>query len=71
MSSHASDRNPTLTVEPVTPDRWSQLADFFGRAGAYSGCWCTWWRVSGSEFTSGCRDGAVGNRERMARLTAD
>jgi GNAT superfamily N-acetyltransferase len=72
VSSRASsDRAPALAIEPVTADRWSELAEFFGRAGAYSGCWCTWWRVTSSEFTAGCRDGAVGNRDRMARLTAE
>jgi GNAT superfamily N-acetyltransferase len=67
----STTNGPTLAVEPVTPDRWNALAEFFGPSGAYSGCWCVWWRVTGSEFDAGCRDGAAGNRERLARLTAE
>ena len=58
----------SLDVRPVTPDLWRELAEFFGPSGAYSGCWCMWWRVPGSEFSAGARDGAAGNRAGMQRL---
>lgn len=34
-----------LTVSPLTAERWSALADLFGRAGASNGCWCMYWRL--------------------------
>jgi ribosomal protein S18 acetylase RimI-like enzyme len=57
-----------LDVRPVTPDRWRELAEFFGPSGAYSGCWCMWWRLPGSEFSAGARDGAAGNKAAMRGL---
>jgi GNAT superfamily N-acetyltransferase len=58
-----------LHVVPVTPHLWADLAAFFGPSGAYSGCWCTWWRRTAAEFDAGCRDGARGNRAVLQRLT--
>jgi GNAT superfamily N-acetyltransferase len=37
-------------VHPLTPDRWHDLEKLFGERGAYSGCWCMWWRISGQQF---------------------
>ena len=31
-----------LDIQPLTPDRWSDLEALFGKQGAYSGCWCMW-----------------------------
>lgn len=56
-------RNPTrngnsryrvsmIDIHPATPDRWPDLEQLFGPSGAYSGCWCMWWRVSNKEFES-------------------
>jgi len=59
-----------IDVRPATPDRWRELAAFFGPSGAYSGCWCTYWRRTSTEFDAGCRDGAKGNRAVLRRLTA-
>jgi GNAT superfamily N-acetyltransferase len=39
-----------LEFHPVTPDRWSDLETLFGPRGACGGCWCTYWRMSRSEF---------------------
>jgi GNAT superfamily N-acetyltransferase len=41
---------PDLTFYPATPDRWPDLERLFGPRGAYSGCWCMWWRLSRAEF---------------------
>jgi GNAT superfamily N-acetyltransferase len=57
-------------VRPVG-EQWQQLADFFGPSGAYSGCWCTWWRQTSGEFAAGCTNGAVGNRAVLQGLTSD
>lgn len=41
-----------MEIHPATPDRWPDLEQLFGPNGAYSGCWCMWWRVSNREFES-------------------
>ncbi|MGZ4596191.1 MAG: hypothetical protein ACXV3V_04625, partial [Actinomycetes bacterium] len=61
----------SIVVRPVGPAQWPQLAAFFGPSGAYSGCWCMWWRRTSAEFDAGCLDGATGNRAALQRLTAD
>lgn len=38
-----------IDVRPVTPERWPDLERLFGPRGAYSGCWCMWWRLARSE----------------------
>lgn len=43
----------SVTVQPVTPDRWPALEKLFGPSGAYSGCWCMWWRMTRAEFSAG------------------
>jgi GNAT superfamily N-acetyltransferase len=35
----------SLTVTPLTADRWPALESLFGRAGASNGCWCMYWRI--------------------------
>jgi GNAT superfamily N-acetyltransferase len=66
-----------LTVLPVTPDRWDDLVDLFGRPGprggqsVAGGCWCQYWRVDRKELWAGWRGGAergVGNRARLDEL---
>ena len=39
-----------LMTYPVTPERWVNLETLFGNHGAYSGCWCMFWRLRRSEF---------------------
>ncbi|MFP5220586.1 MAG: hypothetical protein ACLGIG_12820 [Actinomycetes bacterium] len=46
-----------LRGEPVTADRWDDLVTLFGPSGAYSGCWCTWWRLGAAEWTAAGTDG--------------
>ncbi len=60
---------PELTLpwswRPLTPERWNDFERLFGRAGAYGGCWCTWFRQSGKEYEA---NRGAGNREAMCRL---
>ena len=35
----------TLTIRPLTPDRWPALEDLFGANGACNGCWCMYGRI--------------------------
>jgi hypothetical protein len=39
-----------LEYHPLTPDRWTDFENLFGKHGAYGGCWCMWWRLKRSEF---------------------
>lgn len=48
-----------IEVHPVGADRWDDLVELFGPSGAYSGCWCMWFRIPGGEFS---RNGNAGNR---------
>ena len=39
-----------VDVHPVTPERWPDLERLFGPSGAYSNCWCTFFRLKRSAF---------------------
>lgn len=59
----------TLEVHPVTPDRWDDLVKLFGLdRGAYSGCWCMWWRQTAKDYD---RDHGAPNREAMRSIVED
>ena len=42
--------DPAWSVHPLTPERWADFERLFGRAGAYGGCWCMWFRQTGKEY---------------------
>jgi GNAT superfamily N-acetyltransferase len=48
----------SIEVHPVTPARWKDVETLFGPSGAYSGCWCMWWRAPSKEFSA---NGNAGN----------
>lgn len=52
-------RRTTLAIHPLTPDRWGDLEALFGKNGAYSNCWCTYWLLKRSDF-----DAASGVKKR-------
>ncbi|UCF07095.1 MAG: GNAT family N-acetyltransferase [bacterium] len=54
-----------LSFHPVTPERWKDFTKLFGPRGACGGCWCTWWRITRSEFEK--RKGEK-NRRAMKRI---
>jgi GNAT superfamily N-acetyltransferase len=54
-----------LEIRPVAADRWEELAAFFGPSGAFSHCWCTWWRQTSAETARGIENGGAGNRAQM------
>lgn len=59
----------SLDVRPVTPDRWDDLVELFGLdRGAYSGCWCMWWRQTAKEYD---RDHGAPNRGSMRALVGE
>ena len=60
-----------VEVRPVTAELWPALERFFGPNGAYSNCWCTFFRQPSKDFSAGCRAGGVGNKEMLRRLTVE
>jgi GNAT superfamily N-acetyltransferase len=40
----------SLQFHALTPERWSDLENLFGKRGACGGCWCMWWRLARKEF---------------------
>ncbi|MFQ5943272.1 MAG: GNAT family N-acetyltransferase [Anaerolineales bacterium] len=54
-----------MEFHPVTEERWGDFEKLFGPNGAYSGCWCMWWRITRSEFD---RNGNRGNRKAMRSI---
>ena len=40
-----------LEIHPLSTERWKDLEALFGPRGAYSGCWCLFWRVRRAEFS--------------------
>jgi GNAT superfamily N-acetyltransferase len=50
---------------PVDEGRLADLERLFGPSGAYSGCWCMFWRLPSAEFSA---NGNPGNRRAMRRL---
>jgi GNAT superfamily N-acetyltransferase len=43
-----------IEVHPLTPDRWDDLVELFGRPGASipRGCWCMYYRGSGKTYAT-------------------
>jgi GNAT superfamily N-acetyltransferase len=41
-----------IEIHPLTAERWDDLAALFGKAGAFSGCWCMYWRMSSKAFSA-------------------
>ena len=54
-----------LLIKPVTKDLWNDLEELFGKHGAYSGCWCMWWRIKRAEFD---RQTGEANRKALKRI---
>ena len=47
-----------LDIQPASAGRWADVEDLFGANGAYSGCWCTYYRLTGREFSAAAGAGA-------------
>lgn len=54
-----------LEFHPLTIDRWADFERLFGERGAYSGCWCMWWRLKRTDFE---RQQGEGNRRAMRQI---
>lgn len=55
----------SLVYHPLTIERWPDFEDLFGEKGAYSGCWCMWWRLKRSEFE---KQQGEGNRKAIKAI---
>lgn len=58
-------RSNGIKVFPLTIERWRDFETLFGERGACGGCWCTYWRLTRTEFHRGKGDG---NRRRILGL---
>ncbi len=56
---------PAVDIVPVTPERWPALADLFREGGDPRWCWCTYWRVRGSDFAGSNADANRGHLRRL------
>jgi GNAT superfamily N-acetyltransferase len=56
-----------IEIQPVTVDRWDDLEALFGANGAYSNCWCMFWRVKRKEFDQLHREGRKAKLHEMTR----
>jgi GNAT superfamily N-acetyltransferase len=45
-----SQNTSEIQVLPATAKRWDDLETLFGPRGAYSNCWCTYWRLKRAVF---------------------
>ena len=57
-----------LEFHLLTPERWDDFEALFGKHGAYSGCWCMWWRITRAQFD---KQTGEGNRLAMKALVAE
>jgi GNAT superfamily N-acetyltransferase len=66
MSGNSAEnrRVNELAVQPVTADRWADLAELFSGKGDAAGCWCMWFRAAPKTFSA---NGRSGNRAAMER----
>lgn len=44
------ESRPSISIQPLTPERWRDLESLFGPKGAFGGCWCMWWRQTRREY---------------------
>ncbi len=64
-NDHAMTSRPDLTVLPLTPDRFADVAALFEEGGDAKWCWCTYFRVRGRSWSNAT---AAGNRAELERL---
>ena len=59
----ATTGDASRTIEPLTPDRFADLAALFEEGGDPKWCWCTYFRFRGRDWSNST---AAGNRRRAA-----
>jgi GNAT superfamily N-acetyltransferase len=58
--------SPATDVQPLTPDRFADLAALFEEGGDPKWCWCTYFRSRGRDWSNST---AAGNRAELEALT--
>jgi len=61
----AKHKDTAFQVLPLTPSRWPDFEQLFGKHGASGGCWCMWWRETAREYEAKKGDA---NRRAMRAL---
>jgi GNAT superfamily N-acetyltransferase len=56
-----------MRIEPLTPDRFPDLADLFETNATTRGCWCAYFLITNREFSQGW---GGGNRSRFEQLAS-
>ena len=57
----------SLTIQPLTPERWRDLETLFGKRGACGGCWCMSWRLKRAQYE---KQKGPGNKAAFKKLVA-
>jgi GNAT superfamily N-acetyltransferase len=57
-----------LEIQPLTPDRWDDVAALFGEGGDPKTCWCMYWRLRGKDWSLGS---PRSSRDRLHDLVED
>jgi GNAT superfamily N-acetyltransferase len=60
------DPSPDLDVQPLTPERFTDLAALFSEGGDPKWCWCMFFRVRGLDWSNSTADS---NREGLEGIT--
>lgn len=68
ISNDDTDTPLSLTIHPLTSDRWPDLEALFGERGATGGCWCMWWRLPRSVFN---QQKGAGNKRAFQTIVED
>ena len=58
----------TLNIQPLTPGRWDDFVNLFGRNGACAGCWCMWWRLPRAQWV---KQKGGGNKKAVRKLVSE
>ncbi len=57
-----------LKIQPLTPSRWDDFAQLFGKNGACAGCWCMWWRLPRAQWV---KQKGGGNKKAIRKLVTE
>jgi GNAT superfamily N-acetyltransferase len=55
----------TLSIVPLTSDRWSDFEQLFGENGACAGCWCMWPRMGQTAWMA---EKGTGTKKKMKAI---
>lgn len=58
----------SISVHPLTPDRWDDFVAVMGPNGAMMGCWCMWFRLTHADYQLMAGDA---NRNAMCALVME